>query len=107
MSSTVCLKLGSLGSRATLVIDPGLGKQNGDTVRREVSRVSKTSEYYVASTHYHAEHTTGIAAFPAPAKYVNSTVQDEEQVRSGAALIKTFSGRSPLTAELLKTLGAG
>ena len=91
-----------VGSRATLVIDPGLGKQNGDAVRREVSRVSKTSEYYVASTHYHAEHTTGIAAFPAPAKYVNSTVQDEEQVRSGAALIKTFSGRSPLTAELLK-----
>jgi glyoxylase-like metal-dependent hydrolase (beta-lactamase superfamily II) len=91
-----------VGSRATLVIDPGLGKQNGDTVRREVSRVSKTSEYYVASTHYHAEHTTGIAAFPAPAKYVNSTVQDDEQVRSGAALIKTFSGRSPLTAELLK-----
>ena len=91
-----------VGSRATLVIDPGLGKQNGDAVRREVSRVSKTSEYYVASSHYHAEHTTGIAAFPAPAKYVNSTVQDEEQVRSGAALIKTFSGRSPLTAELLK-----
>jgi glyoxylase-like metal-dependent hydrolase (beta-lactamase superfamily II) len=29
-------------------------------------------------------------------------VQDEEQVRSGAALIKTFSGRSAVTAELLK-----
>lgn len=91
-----------VGSRATLVIDPGLGRRNGDTVRREVSRVSKTSEYYVASTHYHAEHTTGIAAFPPPARYVNSTVQDEEQARSGAALIKTFSARSPLTAELLK-----
>ena len=29
-------------------------------------------------------------------------MQDEEQVRSGAQLIKTFSGRSALTAELLK-----
>jgi len=91
-----------VGSRATLVIDPGLGKRNGEAVLREVAKVSKNTELYVASTHYHAEHTTGIAAFGAATKYVNSTVQDEEQVRSGAALIKTFSGRSPLTADLLK-----
>ena len=91
-----------VGSRATLVIDPGLGKRNGETVLREVAKVSKNTELYVASTHYHAEHTTGIGAFGAATKYVNSTVQDEEQARSGAALIKTFSGRSPLTAELLK-----
>ena len=91
-----------VGSRATLIIDPGLGKRNGETVRREAVKVSKSTEVFLASTHYHAEHTTGIAAFPASAKYVNSTVQDDEQARSGAALIKTFSGRSPLTAELLR-----
>jgi glyoxylase-like metal-dependent hydrolase (beta-lactamase superfamily II) len=92
-----------VGSKGTLVIDPGLGKRNGEAVLREVAKVSKkNTELYVASTHYHAEHTTGIAAFPETAKYVNSTIQDEEQARSGAALIKTFSGRSPLTAELLK-----
>jgi glyoxylase-like metal-dependent hydrolase (beta-lactamase superfamily II) len=91
-----------VGSRATLVIDPGLGKRNGETVRREAVKVSNSTEFFLASTHYHAEHTTGIAAFPASAKYVNSTVQDDEQASSGAALIKTFSGRSPLTAELLK-----
>src|SRR6186997_1689656 len=67
-----------VGSRGTLVIDPGLGKRNGETVLREVAKVSKNTEVYVASTHYHAEHTTGLAAFPAPARYVNSTVQDEE-----------------------------
>ena len=91
-----------VGSRATLVIDPGLGRLNGEAVLREVAKISKNTEVYVASTHYHAEHTTGIAAFPAPAKYVNSTIQDDEQARSGAALIKTFSGRSAVTAELLK-----
>jgi glyoxylase-like metal-dependent hydrolase (beta-lactamase superfamily II) len=91
-----------VGSRATLVIDPGLGKRNGETVLREVAKVSKHTELYVASTHFHAEHTTGILAFPATAKYVNSTIQTAEFERSGAALIKTFSGRSPLTAELLK-----
>jgi glyoxylase-like metal-dependent hydrolase (beta-lactamase superfamily II) len=91
-----------VGTRATLVIDPGLGKRNGEAVLREVAKVSKNTELFVASTHFHAEHTTGIMAFPAGAKYVSSTIQEAEFARSGAALIKTFSGRSPVTAELLK-----
>ena len=61
-----------VGNRATLVIDPGLGRRNGEAVLREVAKVSKNSELYIASTHYHAEHTTGYLAFPATAKYVNS-----------------------------------
>jgi glyoxylase-like metal-dependent hydrolase (beta-lactamase superfamily II) len=91
-----------VGTRATLVVDPGLGRRNGETVLREVARVSKNSELFVASTHFHAEHTTGYLAFPPSSKYVNSTVQEEEFVQGGAQQIKTFSGRSPMTAELLK-----
>ena len=91
-----------VGSRATLVIDPGLGRRNGEAVLREVAKVSKNSELYVASTHYHAEHTTGYIAFPASAKYVNSKVQEAEFAEGGAQQIKTFSGRSPATAEILK-----
>ena len=49
-----------VGSRATLVIDPGLGKRNGETVLREVAKVSKNAELYIASTHFHPEHTTGL-----------------------------------------------
>jgi glyoxylase-like metal-dependent hydrolase (beta-lactamase superfamily II) len=90
-----------VGTRATLVIDPGLGRRNGDAVLREVAKVSKNTELFVASTHFHAEHTTGIMAFPATAKYVSSTIQTAEFERGGAAQIKTFSGRSPMTAELL------
>ena len=56
-----------VGSRATLVIDPGLGRRNGEAVLREVAKVSKNSELYIASTHYHPEHTTGYLAFPATA----------------------------------------
>src|SRR5690349_18179960 len=64
-----------VGTRATLVIDPGLGRRNGETVLREVAKVSKNAEVFVASTHFHAEHTTGYIAFPPGAKYINSTVQ--------------------------------
>ena len=33
-----------VGRRATLVIDPGLGRRNGETVLREVARVGKNTE---------------------------------------------------------------
>ena len=91
-----------VGSRGTLVIDPGLGRRNGETVLREVAKVSRNAEIYIASTHFHAEHTTGYVAFPPTAKYVNSTVQEADFARDGMQLIKTFSARSPMTAELLK-----
>jgi glyoxylase-like metal-dependent hydrolase (beta-lactamase superfamily II) len=91
-----------VGSRATLVIDPGLGRRNGDTVLREVAKVSKNTEIYIASTHFHAEHTTGYIAFPPEAKYVNSTVQEAEFEQGGMQMVQMFSGRSPATAEILK-----
>jgi glyoxylase-like metal-dependent hydrolase (beta-lactamase superfamily II) len=91
-----------VGSKGTLVIDPGLGRRNGEAVLREVGKVSKNTELYIASTHYHAEHTTGYIAFPASAKYINSKVQEAEFAEGGAEQIKVFSGRSPATAEILK-----
>jgi glyoxylase-like metal-dependent hydrolase (beta-lactamase superfamily II) len=91
-----------VGSRATLVIDPGLGRRNGEAVLREVAKVSKNADLYIASTHFHAEHTTGYLAFPSTAKYVNSTVQEADFSEGGARQIQNFSGRSPVIADLLK-----
>jgi len=91
-----------VGDRATLVIDPGLGRRNGEAVLREVAKVSKNAELYIASTHFHAEHTTGYLAFPPEATYVNSNVQEAEFEAGGAQQIKAFSGRSPATAEILR-----
>ena len=91
-----------VGTRATLVIDPGLGRRNGETVLKEVGKVSKNAEVYIASTHFHPEHTTGYNAFPDSAKYINSTVQEDEFAENGMRMVQTFAGRSPLTAEILK-----
>jgi glyoxylase-like metal-dependent hydrolase (beta-lactamase superfamily II) len=90
-----------VGSRATLVIDPGLGRRNGETVLREVAKVSRNAEVYIVSTHFHAEHTTGYLAFPATATYINSRVQEEEFEQGGLQMVANFSKRSPLTAEIL------
>ena len=90
-----------VGSRATLVIDPGLGRRNGEAVLREVAKVSQNADVYIASTHFHAEHTTGYLGFPATAQYVNSTVQEAEFAEGSVAQFERFSSRSPMTAELL------
>lgn len=91
-----------VGNRATLVIDPGMGRRNGEAVLREVAKVSKNAELYLASTHFHVEHTTGLVAFPASAKYVNATAQEAEFAEGGMRQVQGFAARSPMTAELLK-----
>jgi glyoxylase-like metal-dependent hydrolase (beta-lactamase superfamily II) len=91
-----------VGSRATLVVDTGLGRRNGETVLREVAKVSRNTELYIVTTHFHVEHTVGYVAFPPSSKYVNSTIQEAEFAEAGARQIETFASRSPMSAELLK-----
>src|SRR3954466_3564575 len=86
-----------VGSQATLVIDPGLGRRNGDTVLKEMAKVSRNQTLYIASTHFHPEHTTGYAAFPVTAKYIDSVTQETEFEQKGMEMVRTFAGRSPVT----------
>jgi glyoxylase-like metal-dependent hydrolase (beta-lactamase superfamily II) len=90
-----------VGSRAALVIDPGMGRRNGEAVLRELRRLTKTSEVYVASTHYHVEHTLGYLGLP-DAQYVNSTTQEAEFVQGWEQQAKAFAGRSPAHADVLR-----
>lgn len=90
-----------VGNRATLVVDTGLGKRNGEAILREVAKVSRNTEMYIVTTHFHAEHTMGYNAFPPTAKYVNARQQEADFDDGGMRQVQTFAGRSPLTAELL------
>ena len=91
-----------VGSRATLVVDPGMGVRNGQAVLREVAKVSKNTKLYVVSTHFHPEHATGVAAFPASAKYIVSQVQQADITELGAGLVTQFAGRTPVMGDLLR-----
>jgi glyoxylase-like metal-dependent hydrolase (beta-lactamase superfamily II) len=91
-----------VGSRATMVVDTGLGPRNGQAILREVAKVSKNAEMYVATTHYHPEHSLGGAAFPATAKFVRPKVQQQDMDELGKDIQNTFASRSPLNQELLK-----
>jgi cyclase len=93
-----------VGSRATVVIDPGQGLKSGQAVMREVAKVSKNTEIYIVNTHFHPEHTTGEAAFPASAKIIRAVAQQQDVEEMGLKVVAEFSARSPELADLLKDI---
>jgi hypothetical protein len=64
-----------VGSRATLVVDAGMGPRNGETVLRELAKVNKNTDLYFTTTHFHPEHMTGVQAFPANTIVIRPEVQ--------------------------------
>jgi glyoxylase-like metal-dependent hydrolase (beta-lactamase superfamily II) len=91
-----------VGSNATLVVDTGMGPRNGAAVMREVAKVSKNAKLYLVTTHFHAEHVAGIAAFPAGTTFVISRQQQKDLDELGPDLTARFAGFSPGIAEMLK-----
>jgi glyoxylase-like metal-dependent hydrolase (beta-lactamase superfamily II) len=91
-----------VGSRATFVVDTGLGARNGQIVMREVGKVSRNSELYLATTHIHPEHDLGAQGFPPTTKMIRSRDQVAEIADTGLELSKRFASFSPAVAELLE-----
>ena len=91
-----------VGSRGTFVVDTGLGNRNGQTVTREMQKVSKTPELYLGTTHFHPEHDLGANGFPPNTKMVRSQDQQKEIAEQGMATADRFRGFSPANAELLQ-----
>ena len=89
-----------VGSKATLVVDTGLGPRNGAAILREMQKVSRNADVYVVTTHYHPEHSLGAGAFTG-AKVVMTRVQQQEMTEVGKAIQDTFAGRSAVNKELL------
>jgi glyoxylase-like metal-dependent hydrolase (beta-lactamase superfamily II) len=89
-----------VGSRAILIVDTGLGPRNGETIVREMKKLSSLSDVYVVTTHYHPEHSLGAAAFKG-ARLLMTRVQQQEMNEVGKAIQDTFASRSAINAELL------
>ena len=91
-----------VGSKGTLVVDTGLGARNGEAIMREVAKVRKGGDLYLAVTHFHPEHDLGAGGFPANTKMVRSRDQQADIDEFGLETSKRFASFSPDTAELLK-----
>lgn len=90
-----------VGNRATLVIDTGLGERNGATVVRAEQKLAKSPILYLATTHFHPEHATGLQAFPANTILIRPNVQQAELDKDGPAMIDRFRGMSAQNKDLL------
>ncbi len=89
-----------VGSKATLIVDTGMGPRNGEAIVREMKKVSKNADVYVVTTHYHPEHSLGMSAFKG-AKLVMTKIQQQDMTELGKQIQDTFAKRSAVNAELL------
>ncbi|MBZ5580059.1 MAG: MBL fold metallo-hydrolase [Acidobacteriia bacterium] len=93
-----------VGSRATLVVDTGMGPRNGAVIVREAQKLAKAPALYLTTTHFHPEHATGEQAFPPQTILIRPVAQQDEMDRRGAEYIQLFSSRSAQNKELLQNV---
>src|SRR6476659_3812243 len=80
-----------VGTRATLVVDTGMGPRNGAIVLREAQKLAKGPTLYLTTTHFHPEHAAGESASPASTILSRPSAQQEEVERRGTEYIDLFS----------------
>ena len=91
-----------VGSRATLVVDTGLGPRNGATIARVAAKLApRNQRLFLTTTHFHPEHAGGEAGFPAGTILIRNGVQQREMEAHGKEVMDTFAGRSAQFKELL------
>ena len=90
------------GTRATLVVDTGLGPRNGATLARVAAKLSApNAKLYLTTTHFHPEHAAGDAGFPPTTILIRNDMQQREMDLHGTELLTTFSSRNAQWKELL------
>ena len=88
-----------VGGKATLIVDTGMGTRNGETIVREMKKVSKNADVYLVTTHYHPEHSLGAAAFKG-AKIVMTRMQQQDMAELGKSIQDTFASRDRKSTRL-------
>ncbi len=91
-----------VGSRATLVVDTGMGTPSGEIVMREVKRLSSNPTLYLTYTHFHTEHVSGVQAFPADTILIYSEALQEDMDVGIVAHMARFAAGSPEVKEILQ-----
>src|SRR5580704_4625827 len=91
-----------VGSRATLVVDTGMGPKNGATAARVAAKLAPNNhKLFLSTTHFHPEHAAGEPGFPTSTILIRNTKQQQEMERHGQEMIDMFSQNSAQNKELL------
>jgi glyoxylase-like metal-dependent hydrolase (beta-lactamase superfamily II) len=95
------------GATATLVVDAGLGRRNGAFITDEVTKLTKSTRLFLATTHAHPEHASGQDGFPPETVVIRPKVQQQELEETGPGMIDLFRSRNETNRELLADAHAG
>jgi len=90
-----------VGSRATLVIDTGLGPDNARAVLEQARRLSDRRPIFLTHTHGHPEHGFGANVVAGEATVLYNDAQWNELQEKGSVLLQMFRGRMPSLAPML------
>jgi glyoxylase-like metal-dependent hydrolase (beta-lactamase superfamily II) len=96
-----------VGSKATLVVDTGLGPRNGAFIAGEASKLRSGAKLFLTATHAHAEHSSGQDGFPADTVVIRPKAQQQELDETGASGIEAFRSRNDTNRELLADAHVG
>jgi glyoxylase-like metal-dependent hydrolase (beta-lactamase superfamily II) len=92
-----------VGSRATLVVDTGMGPKNGATAARVAAKLAPNNQkLFLTTTHFHPEHAAGEPGFPPGTILIRDTMQQQEMEKHGQEMIDMFSKGSAQNKELLE-----
>jgi glyoxylase-like metal-dependent hydrolase (beta-lactamase superfamily II) len=91
-----------VGSRATLVVDTGMGPKNGATAARVAAKLGPNNQkLFLTTTHFHPEHAAGEPGFPAGTILIRNALQQREMEKHGQEIMDRFSSSSAQNKELL------
>jgi glyoxylase-like metal-dependent hydrolase (beta-lactamase superfamily II) len=96
-----------VGSKATLVVETGMGRRNGAFVTKQVANLTRSTRLFLTTTHPHPEHSSGQDGFPPDTIVIRSKVQQQEMDEMGAGMIELFRSFNETNRELLADARAG
>ncbi len=91
-----------LGNDAALVVDTGMGPENGRKVLEAARRLAGGRKLMLTLTHFHPEHGFGAQAFKGEAEIVYNAAQRDELAAKGAAYLGMFRTFGPGVAGALE-----
>lgn len=89
------------GTRAILVVDTGMGAENGRRVYQKAKEIAKNRRIYLATTHFHPEHQFGASAFPKNG-FIQSEAQAKENADKGEDYVKLFRSFGAVERDALR-----
>ena len=91
-----------LGERSALVVESGMGVENGRRVLEMARELAGERHLFLTASHFHPEHGLGAQPFVGEATILMNEAQRDELFEKGPGFVELFRTFSPAIAEALE-----